>query len=249
MRYFIFFSYNGKKFYGWQKQKNANSVQEVMEESLSIITKKKIKLVGAGRTDTGVHAKSMVAHFYLDDQIEDKNRLIHLLNKFHGNDIFIIDIREVKNDVHARFSALSRTYQYHISFVKNPFNYDFEYYISVKPDLTDMKKATKILTKFKDFESFSKKGSDVNNFLCKIYDANWTKVENGLLFNIESNRFLRNMVRSIVGTILDVGLKKINVDEFIKIIKSKKRSNAGFSVPPNALFLKNIKYHKSIFIK
>ena len=112
-----------------------------------------------------------------------------------------------------------------------------------------MKKATKILTKVKDFESFSKKGSDVNNFLCKIYDANWTKVENGLLFNIESNRFLRNMVRSIVGTILDVGLKKINMDEFIKIIKSKKRSNAGFSVPPNALFLKNIKYHKSIFIK
>tara|TARA_B100000941_G_scaffold121154_1_gene85251 strand:+ start:136 stop:798 length:663 start_codon:yes stop_codon:yes gene_type:complete len=220
-----------------------------MEESLSLIIKKQIKLTGAGRTDAGVHAKTMVAHFDLEDQIDDRNKLIILLNKFHGSDIFILDIKKVKNDSHARFSALSRTYQYHISFVKNPFNYDFEYYISVKPDLTDMKKATKILTKFKDFESFSKKGSDVNNFLCEIYDANWTKVENGLLFNIESNRFLRNMVRSIVGTILDVGLKKINMDEFIKIIKSKKRSNAGFSVPPNALFLKNIKYHKSIFIK
>ena len=220
-----------------------------MEESLSLIIKKQIKLTGAGRTDAGVHAKTMVAHFDLEDQIDDKNKLIILLNKFHGSDIFILDIKKVKNDSHARFSALSRTYQYNISFVKNPFNYDFEYYISVKPDLTDMKKATKILTKFKDFESFSKKGSDVNNFLCEIYDANWTKVENGLLFNIESNRFLRNMVRSIVGTILDVGLKKINMDEFIKIIKSKKRSNAGFSVPPNALFLKNIKYHKSIFIK
>ena len=220
-----------------------------MEESLSLIIKKQIKLTGAGRTDAGVHAKTMVAHFDLEDQIDDKNKLIILLNKFHGSDIFILDIKKVKNDSHARFSALSRTYQYNISFVKNPFNYDFEYYISVKPDLTDMKKATKILTKVKDFESFSKKGSDVNNFLCKIYDANWTKVENGLLFNIESNRFLRNMVRSIVGTILDVGLKKINMDEFIKIIKSKKRSNAGFSVPPNALFLKNIKYHKSIFIK
>ena len=220
-----------------------------MEESLSLIIKKQIKLTGAGRTDAGVHAKTMVAHFDLEDQIDDKNKLIDLLNKFHGSDIFILDIKKVKNDSHARFSALSRTYQYHISFVKNPFNYDFEYYISAKPDLTDMKKATKILTKFKDFESFSKKGSDVNNFLCKIYDANWTKVENGLLFNIESNRFLRNMVRSIVGTILDVGFKKINMDEFIKIIKSKKRSNAGFSVPPNALFLKNIKYNKSIFIK
>ena len=220
-----------------------------MEESLSLIIKKQIKLTGAGRTDAGVHAKTMVAHFDLEDQIDDRNKLIILLNKFHGSDIFILDIKKVKNDSHARFSALSRTYQYHISFVKNPFNYDFEYYISVKPDLTDMKKATKILTKVKDFESFSKKGSDVNNFLCEIYDANWTKVENGLLFNIESNRFLRNMVRSIVGTILDVGLKKINMDEFIKIIKSKKRSNAGFSVPPNALFLKNIKYHKSIFIK
>ena len=249
MRYFIFFSFNGKKFHGWQKQINANSVQEIMEESLSLIIKKQIKLTGAGRTDAGVHAKTMVAHFDLEDQIDDNNKLINLLNKFHGSDIFILDIKKVKNDSHARFSALSRTYQYHISFVKNPFNYDFEYYISVKPDLTDMKKATKILTKVKDFESFSKKGSDVNNFLCKIYDANWTKVENGLLFNIESNRFLRNMVRSIVGTILDVGLKKINMDEFIKIIKSKKRSNAGFSVPPNALFLKNIKYHKSIFIK
>jgi len=249
LRYFIFFSFNGKKFHGWQKQINANSVQEIMEESLSLIIKKQIKLTGAGRTDAGVHAKTMVAHFDLEDQIDDRNKLIILLNKFHGSDIFILDIKKVKNDSHARFSALSRTYQYHISFVKNPFNYDFEYYISVKPDLTDMKKATKILTKFKDFESFSKKGSDVNNFLCEIYDANWTKVENGLLFNIESNRFLRNMVRSIVGTILDVGLKKINMDEFIKIIKSKKRSNAGFSVPPNALFLKNIKYHKSIFIK
>ena len=249
MRYFIFFSFNGKKFHGWQKQINANSVQEIMEESLSLIIKKQIKLTGAGRTDAGVHAKTMVAHFDLEDQIDDKNKLINLLNKFHGSDIFILDIKKVKNDSHARFSALSRTYQYHISFVKNPFNYDFEYYISAKPDLTDMKKATKILTKFKDFESFSKKGSDVNNFLCEIYDANWTKVENGLLFNIESNRFLRNMVRSIVGTILDVGFKKINMDEFIKIIKSKKRSNAGFSVPPNALFLKNIKYHKSIFIK
>ena len=249
MRYFIFFSFNGKKFHGWQKQINANSVQQIMEESLSLIIKKQIKLTGAGRTDAGVHAKTMVAHFDLEDQIDDKNKLINLLNKFHGSDIFILDIKKVKNDSHARFSALSRTYQYHISFVKNPFNYDFEYYISAKPDLTDMKKATKILTKFKDFESFSKKGSDVNNFLCKIYDANWTKVENGLLFNIESNRFLRNMVRSIVGTILDVGFKKINIDEFIKIIKSKKRSNAGFSVPPNALFLKNIKYHKSIFIK
>ena len=249
MRYFIFFSYNGKKFHGWQKQKNASSVQEVMEESLSVITKKKIELVGAGRTDTGVHAKCMVAHFDLEDQIEDKNKLIVLLNKFHGNNILIEDIREVKNDVHARFSALSRTYQYHISFVKNPFNYDFEYYISTKLDITAMKNATKILTKFRDFESFSKKGSDVNNFFCEIYYANWKKVENGLLFTIESNRFLRNMVRSIVGTILDVGQKKINIDEFIQIINSKKRSNAGFSVPPNALFLKNIKYHKSIFIK
>ncbi len=220
-----------------------------MEESLSIITKKKIELVGAGRTDTGVHAKCMVAHFDFEDQIEDKNKLIVLLNKFHGNNILIEDIREVKNDVHARFSALSRTYQYHISFVKNPFNYDFEYYISTKLDITAMKNATKILTKFRDFESFSKKGSDVNNFFCEIYYANWTKVENGLLFTIESNRFLRNMVRSIVGTILDVGQKKINIDEFIQIINSKKRSNAGFSVPPNALFLKNIKYHKSIFIK
>ena len=249
MRYFIFFSYNGKKFHGWQKQKNANSVQEVMEEGLSIITKKKINLVGAGRTDTGVHAKTMVAHFDIEDQIEDKDKLIVLLNKFHGNDLYILDFKKVKNDAHARFSALSRTYQYHISFVKNPFNYDFEYYISSKLDLTAMKKATKILIKFRDFESFSKKGSDVNNFFCEIYYANWTKVENGLLFTIESNRFLRNMVRSIVGTMLDVGQKKINIDEFIQIIKSKKRSNAGFSVPPNALFLKNIKYHKSIFIK
>ncbi len=249
MRYFIFFSYNGKKFHGWQKQKNANSVQEIMEESLSLITKKKIKLVGAGRTDTGVHAKIMVAHFDLEELIENKIKLIILLNKFHGNDILISDIREVKNDAHARFSALSRTYEYHISFVKNPFNHYFEYHIPIKPDLALMKKATKILTKFEDFESFSKKGSDVNNFLCNIYNADWTKVENGLLFTIESNRFLRNMVRSIVGTILDIGHKKINMDEFIQIIESKKRSNAGFSVPSNALFLKNIKYHKSIFIK
>lgn len=249
MRYFIFFSYNGTKFHGWQKQKNANSIQQIMEESLSVITKKEIKLVGAGRTDTGVHAKIMVAHFDFEYELVNKNKLIILLNKFHGNDLFISDIKEVKINAHARFSALSRTYEYYISFVKNPFNYDFEYFVPVKPDLTMMKKATRILTKFNDFESFSKKGSDVNNFLCEIYNANWNEVENGLLFTIEANRFLRNMVRSIVGTILNVGQKKTHLNEFIEIIKSKKRSNAGFSVPPNALFLKNIKYHKSIFIK
>ena len=138
-----------------------------MEESLSIITKKKIKLVGAGRTDTGVHAKTMVAHFDHEDQIDDKDKLIVLLNKFHGNDIHILDLKKVKNDAHARFSALSRTYQYHISFVKNPFNHELEYYISTKLDLKAMKKATEILIKFKDFESFSKKGSDVNNFFVK----------------------------------------------------------------------------------
>tara|TARA_B100000941_G_C28502690_1_gene555341 strand:- start:959 stop:1621 length:663 start_codon:yes stop_codon:yes gene_type:complete len=220
-----------------------------MEESLSVITKKEIKLVGAGRTDTGVHAKIMVAHFDFEYELVNKNKLIILLNKFHGNDLFISDIKEVKINAHARFSALSRTYEYYISFVKNPFNYDFEYFVPVKPDLTMMKKATRILTKFNDFESFSKKGSDVNNFLCEIYNANWNEVENGLLFTIEANRFLRNMVRSIVGTILNVGQKKTHLNEFIEIIKSKKRSNAGFSVPPNALFLKNIKYHKSIFIK
>lgn len=241
MRYFIELSYNGKNYHGWQIQPDAISVQEKLNNAFSTIFQSDIQVVGAGRTDTGVHASQMFAHVDLSDEIDEN--LAFKLNSILPNDIFIKDIFKVDNEKHARFDATLRSYEYKVWLGRNPFLLDFSWQIhSQKPDVELMNKAAKLLLEYEDFESFSKVKTDVYTFNCNVAEAHWIQENEQLTFHITANRFLRNMVRAIVGTLLDVGLGKISVDDFKKIIESKNRSNAGLSVPAKGLFLTQIKY-------
>ena len=241
MRYFIELSYNGKNYHGWQIQPDAISVQEKINNALSTVYQKDIQIVGAGRTDTGVHASQMFAHFDIDKLIDDN--LEFKLNSILPNDIFIKAIFLVDDEKHARFDALYRSYEYKIWLGRNPFLLDFSWQIhSQKPNVTLMNEAAKLLLDYEDFESFSKVKTDVHTFNCNVTEAFWVQKDNQLTFHISANRFLRNMVRAIVGTLLDVGLDKISISDFKNIIESKNRSNAGLSVPAKGLFLTQIKY-------
>ena len=241
MRYFIELSYHGKNYHGWQIQPDAVSVQEKINEALSTIYQKKIEVVGAGRTDTGVHAKQMFAHFDIDDSL--KKQLVFKLNSLLPNDIAIKKIFKVDDEKHARFDAVSRSYEYKIWLGRNPFLLDFTWQIhSQKPNIDVMNEAAKLLLEYKDFQCFSKVKTDVYTYNCDITEAIWKQNEEELTFYISANRFLRNMVRAIVGTLLDVGLAKISIADFRKIIESKNRSNAGLSVPAKGVFLTKITY-------
>ena len=241
MRFFIELSYNGTNYHGWQIQPDAVSVQEKINSALSTIYQKEIEVVGAGRTDTGVHASQMFAHFDVDNDI-DKN-LVFKLNSILPNDIFIKNIMQVADEKHARFDAIERSYEYRIWLGRNPFLLDFSWQIhSQKPDVNRMNEAAKLLLEYEDFESFSKVKTDVYTFNCNVTQAFWKQENELLTFYISANRFLRNMVRAIVGTLLDVGLGKLTVADFKEIIESKNRSNAGLSVPAKGLFLTQIKY-------
>ena len=241
MRYFIELSYNGKNYHGWQIQPDAISIQEKINNALSTVYQKDIQIVGAGRTDTGVHASQMFAHFDIDKLIDDN--LEFKLNSILPNDIFIKAIFLVDDEKHARFDALSRSYEYKIWLGRNPFLLDFSWQIhSQKPNVTLMNEAAKLLLDYEDFESFSKVKTNVHTFNCNVTEAFWVQKDNQLTFHISANRFLRNMVRAIVGTLLDVGLDKISISDFKNIIESKNRSNAGLSVPAKGLFLTQIKY-------
>lgn len=248
MRYFLELSYNGKAYHGWQNQPNAVSVQEALEKALTLLLKAKIAIVGAGRTDAGVHAKQMYAHFDFQENINFED-LIYKLNSFLPKDIAIHDVFEVQKDAHARFDALSRTYHYNISISKNVFDYDFSYQIQKRLDVDAMNEACKILFKYKDFQCFSKSNTDVKTYNCDIKEAFWKVNNDKLTFIITADRFLRNMVRAIVGTMVNIGLGKIKPNELHNIIKSKNRGNAGFSVPANGLYLVDIKYPESIRVR
>ena len=247
MRYFIELSYNGKPFHGWQNQPNAETVQSTIEQAISTLLKQNINIVGAGRTDTGVNALQMFAHFDINESVDTEN-LIFKLNSFLPKTIAIHNIFLVKNDAHARFDALSRTYIYKITFGKNVFTYDNTYYIKNYLDIGIMNIAGKILLDYKDFQCFSKSNTDVKTYNCDIIEAYWKTENSELIFTITANRFLRNMVRAIVGTMINIGSEKMSVDELHNVIKSKNRSNAGASVPGYALYLSKIEYPKSIQI-
>lgn len=245
MRYFIELSYNGSAYHGWQNQPNAISVQQVLEEALITLLQSKTEIVGAGRTDTGVHASQMFAHFDFDNEIDTPN-LVYKLNSFLPNDIAISDVFRVKEDSHARFDALSRTYLYKISTIKNVFNTDFAYRLQLPLDVEKMNEACKILFIYNDFQCFSKSNTDVKTYNCTITKAEWFKDNDEIIFLITADRFLRNMVRAIVGTMINIGLGKIKVDDLHEIIKSKNRSEAGYSVPAHGLYLTQIVYPESI---
>ena len=241
MRYFIQFAYNGTHYHGWQFQPNASSVQETLNKGLSVLLNSSINAMGAGRTDTGVHAKEMYAHFDFEMPI-DVPFLIHKLNSYLPKDIAVFDIILVGDDAHCRFDATKRTYEYHINTIKDPFLEELSWYFKQKLDIVLMNEASKILLKHTDFQCFSKVNTDVNTFDCTIFEAYWKSENNKLIFTISANRFLRNMVRAIVGTLVNIGLHKISLIDFENIIASKSREKAGFSVPAQGLFLTKIDY-------
>lgn len=241
MRYFIKFSYKGTNYHGWQYQPNATSVQETLTKALSVVLNSELEIMGAGRTDTGVHAREMFAHFDFKKEIETQT-LIHKLNSFLPKDIAVSDIIPVHEDAHARFDATKRTYEYHINTTKNVFLEELSWYYHQRLDVNLMNEAAKILLNHIDFQCFSKVHTDVNTFNCKITEAYWKEANNQLIFTISADRFLRNMVRAIVGTLVYVGLGKITLEDFNTIIESKDRGKAGFSVPAHGLYLTEVKY-------
>jgi len=248
LRYFIELSYNGSNFHGWQIQPNAVTVQETIENSLQVLLKNKnLKLIGAGRTDTGVHASQMFAHFDSDLDFEIKN-LIFKLNSFLGKNIAIKNIVRVHDDSHARFDASLREYKYYLTIIKDVYNPDTKYYFTKKLDFQRINKAIDIIKKNTNFKSFCRSKTDVTNFECVIYKFDYELNNSDLIFRISANRFLRNMVRAIIGTILDVGMCKISLDELKDIINKSNRIYAGPSVPAHGLFLTKVEYPENIFI-
>ena len=248
-RYFIKLAFNGSGYHGWQVQDNAVTVQQALEKALSLILGDEIQVMGAGRTDTGVHARQFYAHFDFKklDRGEREN-LINKLNRFFADDIVVYDILPVVADAHARFNALSRTYQYQILKIKDPFLNSFAWYCYGNIDVALMNEGVQILFDYEDFTSFSKLHTQVKTNNCKIMNAWWEQQGPLLIFTITADRFLRNMVRAIVGTLVDLGKHKITLDDFRKIIENKDRSEAGVSVPAKGLFLTEIKYPDGIFL-
>ncbi len=241
-RYFVQLSYKGTSFHGWQIQPNALSIQEVLQKAFSLLLREDIVLVGAGRTDTGVHAINYMAHFDCARKIDDREKLIFRLNSFLSADIAIHNIFPVSTDLHARFSAISRTYEYRIHQKKNPFLKETSFYVYDKLDFDAMNDAAKILFDYKDFTSFSKLHTDTKTNFCKIGRAEWVQRGEQYVFIIQADRFLRNMVRAITGTLFDVGRAKIGNAQFRQIIENKNRSDAGASAPAHGLFLTEIRY-------
>ena len=248
-RYFMELAYKGTNYHGWQIQPNGISIQEALEKALGTIFSTNIDITGAGRTDAGVHAAYMVAHFDTEQPILDCNKLTNRLNRILPNDIAVMSVSEVAADSHSRFSAISRKYEYHITFEKNPFLFGLAHKVNYNLDFDLMNEAAATLLLYNDFTSFSKLHSDVKNNLCTVTQSFWQERDNKWVYTIEANRFLRNMVRAIVGTLLDVGRTKITTNQFIEIIEAKDRSFAGTSAPPQGLYLVDIKYPEDVFMK
>ena len=247
-RYFIYFSYDGAAYHGWQVQPNAITVQQVLEEALAKLVRQPVPLVGAGRTDAGVNAACMVAHGDFPCEL-DCAQLVYKLNKILPPDIAVSDVRRVKDDAHARFDALSRRYNYRVVTAKSPFARRYACRVLPGVDFEAMNRAAEILYEYTDFTSFSKLHTDVKTNNCKVTFARWRQVgDNEWVFEIEAARFLRNMVRAIVGTLLLVGRGKLTLDGFRAVIENKARGEAGDSAMGEALFLVDVKYPDDIFL-
>lgn len=242
MRYFMRLAYNGANFHGWQTQPNATTVQETIEHAMSTVLRKPISITGAGRTDAGVNAAMMIAHFDCDSMPDDTSPLVRSLNSLLGKNIAIYTIFKVDDDAHARFDATSRTYKYFAHTVKSPFIYPLSWQCNPKLDFDKMNEAAKVLLQYTDFTSFSKLHTDVATNNCRITHAQWEPEGEQMVFTVTADRFLRNMVRAIVGTLVDVGMGKITKSDFCRIIEQKDRCCAGTSMPGHALFLWDITY-------
>jgi tRNA pseudouridine38-40 synthase len=249
-RYFIKLSYNGTAYNGWQIQENTSAtVQQTINEALTMVLNEPVTVTGCGRTDTGVHAKMFYAHFDCSktNLLKEQDRWVYKLNQVMPADIAIQQLLAVNENANARFDAVTRTYQYFVSKNKNPFMIDRTYCVNADFDIYKMNKAAKLLFDYTDFSAFSKSNTQTFTNNCKIYAAEWKQETDNLIFTITADRFLRNMVRAIVGTLLDIGKGKLTTDDFKKIIESKERSNAGASVPACGLYLVNVKYPENYF--
>ncbi len=250
MRYFIHLSYDGTRYHGWQIQPNGISVEGEIERCLSTLLRTTIDIVGAGRTDAGVHARHMVAHFDFCEENEDENKakdfckqLTYKLNRMLPPDIAIHRVEQVADDMHARFSATARTYHYYVSMGRSPFNRHYMWQTHFALDFALMNEAAAILMEYEDFACFSKSHTDVKTTLCNVTEARWIQTsETEWYFRIRANRFLRNMVRAVVGTLVEVGRHRLSLDGFRKVIESGQRTKAGESVPGHALFLEKVEY-------
>ena len=242
MRYFITFSYDGSAYHGWQIQPHSVSVQEELQKALTTLLRRPVEVVGAGRTDTGVHARKMVAHFDSEHELECA-QLVYKLNKLLPRDIAVKQVERVGDEMHARFSARSRTYHYYVHLDKDPFLRSYSWQVYGNPDFELMNRAAEVLMEYTDFTSFSKVNTDTKTNDCNITEAHWDRVGEGQWrFTITANRFLRNMVRAIVGTLMEVGRGRMSIEQLRNVVDAKDRCRAGDSVPGNALFLVEVKY-------
>jgi tRNA pseudouridine38-40 synthase len=242
-RYFITLSYDGTRYHGWQIQPNGDSVQARLQEALSTLLRTSVSVTGAGRTDTGVHACMMVAHFDWEGEPLDGQQLTYKLNRLLPYDIAVSKVEPVSDEMHARFSAKSRMYRYFIHTTKDPFQKAYSCEIHYPLDFAKMNEAAAVLTTYEDFGAFCKSGADVKTTLCDVTKAEWVQTSpTTWYFEIRANRFLRNMVRAVVGTLIEVGRGRLSLDDFKKVIEGKQRSDAGESMPGNALFLEDINY-------
>jgi tRNA pseudouridine38-40 synthase len=249
LRYFIFISYKGTSYHGWQIQPDSLTIQKLLDEALTTILAEEISTTGAGRTDSGVHATIFCAHFdSIKPDLDTLKNLIYKLNSYLPKDISVKSIRKVKPEANARFSALSRTYKYFISREKDPFSEDSSWHMHGEINVAGMNDASRLLIRYSDFTSFSRLHGSAKTNICKVYYAGWESIGNQLVFTIKADRFLRNMVRAIVGTITEVGLGKIGLMEFEEIIIAKDRGKAGKSAPARGLFLTEIEYPDEIYL-
>ena len=243
VRYFMRLAYNGAPFHGWQSQPNAESVQSTIERAMTTIMRREVKITGAGRTDTGVNARMMIAHFDLDTPLPNTQSLVRAINSLVGKDIAIYSIDQVHAEAHARFDATSRTYHYYVHTEKSPFMYPLSWQAPVTLDFEKMNEAAKLLLTASDFTSFAKLHTDVKTNICHVTNAHWEQCgEHQWRFVITADRFLRNMVRAVVGTLIEVGRGKMTIDQFRNVISAKDRCAAGTSMPGNALYLWEVTY-------
>lgn len=248
-RYFIFLSFKGTAYHGWQIQPNGITVQEVLNEALTTLLGENICTIGAGRTDTGVHAKFFCAHFDTRrEELASDQNFVFRLNRYLPDDISIMSVKKVIPDASSRYNAISRTYRYYIATEKDPFDLEFSWFLYGKLSIDDMNKASEVMMKYNDFTSFSRLHSGSKTNICKIHHALWEASSGKLVFTIKADRFLRNMVRSVVGTMTEVGSGKLSLPDFENIIISRNRCNAGMSAPGKGLFLEQIEYPAEIFI-
>lgn len=247
IRYFLELAYKGTKYHGWQTQANAHTIQDEVNTALTIILRSPVETMGSGRTDTGVHARQQYLHFDVQERV-DKTDLIKRLNSVLPKDIAVFSLQEVRIEAHARYAATWRSYEYHISLRKNPFEEELSWQFFNKLDVDKMNEASDLLLKYRDFECFSKVKTNVSHFQCEIKKAYWEQKEQQLIFHITANRFLRGMVRAIVGTLVQVGEQKLDPIDFEAILESKNRRKAGSSAPAYGLYLCRVAYPSSIFI-